>query len=85
MHFDKMRDALERDAYGRGAKRERAQEALKYGTAFVERLRTVLADLRDLESPITVSEARQAWFTAKIVKLDELEKELTQEYGTEPD
>ncbi len=72
--LDKIRAALEREAYGSGDDRDRAQKALGKGTSY-------LAEQRAHLSELLAAEARVALYRANVAKLEALQKELAEEHG----
>ena len=72
--LDKIRAALERDAYGSGDDRDRAQKALDKGTSY-------LAEQRAHLSELLAAEARVALYRANVAKVEALQKELAEEHG----
>ncbi len=76
--LDKIRAALERDAYGSGDDLDRAQKALDKGTSYLAEQRAHLAELLTAEAH---SEASVALYRANVAKVDQLKRELTEEHG----
>ncbi len=76
--LDKIRAAHERDAYGSGDDRDRAQKALDKGTSYLAEQRAHLAELLGAEAQ---SEARVALYRANVAKVEALRKELAEEHG----
>ncbi len=72
--LDKIRAALERDAYGSGDDRDRAQKALDKGTSY-------LAEQPAHLSELLAAEARVALYRANVAKVEALQKELAEENG----